>query len=313
MMNNRYRLKIDFLPDLDFSQILTNPILDIAARFWEDDRYEAFKTCYRSMRILDDLVDDRKVTGKKITEDEIDQYARTMTDWLEKLKISNAVDSFEQNLIDTIDKFKIPLWPWEKLIDAMSYDLRHNSFPTFTTYLRYTEGAAIAPASVFTHLCGIVKKENSYSPPSYDIRIAARPLAIFSYIVHIIRDFQKDQLHNLNYFADNLLKKYNLKTDNLREIARGGEIKSSFRSLMRTYKGFAEYYRKKARQALDVLYENLQPRYQLSLDVIYSLYLQIFERIDPENGNFTEKELNPGEDEVYKRIQATVTSFRAKN
>ena len=141
----------------------------------------------------------------------------------------------------------------------------------------------------------------------------ARPLAIFSYIVHIIRDFQKDQLNNLNYFADNLLRRYNLKNNNLREIAQGGEIKSSFRNMMRTYKGFAEYYREKARKTLDKHYGNLQPRYQLSLDIVYNLYLQIFERIDSENGNFTEKELNPGEDEVYNRIESTVTSFRAKN
>jgi len=312
MMNNGYRLKIDFLSDLDFSRILTNPILDIAARFWEDDRYEAFKTCYRSMRILDDLVDDRKVTGKKITDDEIMEYTRAMNDWLVKLKANKDVDGFEQNLIGTIDKFKIPLWPWEKLVDAMTFDLNHNSFLTFTTFLRYTEGAAIAPASIFTHLCGVVKKEDSYSQPSYDIRNAARALAIFSYIVHIIRDFQKDQLNNLNYFAVSLLRKYNLRTDNLYEIAQGGEIKNSFRSLMRTYKGFAEYYREKARKTLDMLHENLQPRYQLSLDIIYNLYLQIFELIDPENGNFTEKELNPGEDEVYSRIESTVTSFKAK-
>ena len=51
----------DFNWDLDFNQILTNPILDIGARFWEDERYNAFRICYRSMRLLDDLVDNRKI------------------------------------------------------------------------------------------------------------------------------------------------------------------------------------------------------------------------------------------------------------
>ncbi len=46
-----------FTDELDFGKVLKNPILDIAARLWEDDRYEAFKTCYRSMRAIDDLVD----------------------------------------------------------------------------------------------------------------------------------------------------------------------------------------------------------------------------------------------------------------
>lgn len=60
--------KLDFDRNLDFQQILTNPILDIAARFWEDERYEAFKICYRSMRFIDDMVDDRKIVSLRISE-----------------------------------------------------------------------------------------------------------------------------------------------------------------------------------------------------------------------------------------------------
>ena len=61
---------LDFAVNLDFSEILTNPILDIAARFWDDDRYAAFKICYRSMRLIDDLVDERKESGGPITQQE---------------------------------------------------------------------------------------------------------------------------------------------------------------------------------------------------------------------------------------------------
>ena len=55
---------LDFAREIPFDEILTNPILDIAARVWEQDRYDAFKICYRSMRRLDDLVDHRKETGE---------------------------------------------------------------------------------------------------------------------------------------------------------------------------------------------------------------------------------------------------------
>ena len=44
----------------------------------------------------------------------------------------------------------------------------------------------------------------------------ARPCAIFSYLVHIIRDFRKDQLNNLNYFAVDILEKHGLTAENLR-------------------------------------------------------------------------------------------------
>ena len=45
----------------------------------------------------------------------------------------------------------------------------------------------------------------------------------------------------------------------------------------------------------------LQPRYRLSLEMIYQLYLQIFERIDPQQGTFTGAELQPEPAEIDRR------------
>ncbi|MCW4040280.1 MAG: hypothetical protein NWE83_05970, partial [Candidatus Bathyarchaeota archaeon] len=56
-------VNLNFIDELDFRRVLKNPILDIAARIWDDERYEAFKTCYRSMRAIDDLVDGAKSQG----------------------------------------------------------------------------------------------------------------------------------------------------------------------------------------------------------------------------------------------------------
>ncbi len=297
---------MDFALKLDFSQILTNPILDIAARFWEDERYEAFRTCYRSMRFIDDLVDNRKASGLKITDSEQRQYSRMLSDWIWSLKSGTSDDPFQQKLVATIERFKIPIWPWERLARAMVYDLAHDGFPTFHTFLRYCEGAAVAPASVFMHLCGVTKQKGVYLKPVFDIRKAARPLAIFSYLVHIIRDFQKDQANNLNYFAHDLLRRYNLSERQLKEIAETGNIYEPFRDLMSRYVAFAERYRRKARTAINLVQPYLKSRSRMSLEIIYSLYLQIFERIDPPNGTFTSSELNPDPGEIQDRIERTI-------
>ena len=191
----------------------------------------------------------------------------------------------------------------------MVYDLKNDGFPTFLSFVRYTEGAAIAPASIFMHLCGISNPDGSFRPPTFDIRLAARPLALFSYLVHIMRDFQKDQQAHLHYFADQLLSRNSLTRNDLEVVGNGGSICGRFRTLMTQYVSFAEYYRKKARSVVDDVTPLLAPRYQLSLELIYQLYLQIFERIDPEKGDFTAGELMPKPEEVRGRIEKTLADF----
>jgi len=83
------------IKDIDFQKILTNPILDIAAHFWEDERYDAFKTCYKSMRILDDLVDN----NRNLSEAEQQQIIS---------KLSELQITLQSQLIETQSKFHIP-------------------------------------------------------------------------------------------------------------------------------------------------------------------------------------------------------------
>ena len=45
---------------IDFHKIKDHPNILIAARFWEDDRYQAAQTIYKFMRHIDDMIDDRK-------------------------------------------------------------------------------------------------------------------------------------------------------------------------------------------------------------------------------------------------------------
>lgn len=298
----------------DFSQILTNPFLDIAARVWDQTRYDAFRVCYRSMRYLDDLVDDRKVAGTPITDDEIALYETQIQYWLTAMGERPVRESSLTELAEAIDRFAIPTWPWQRLCRAMIYDLKHQGFRNFRVFLRYTEGAAIAPASVFTHLCGLRGDAKSgFRPPAYDARRLARPLALFSYLVHIVRDFQKDQLSGLNYFAEDLLQSFSLTAPQLHRAAESGEVPDSLRNLIGWYRDTADYYRAKARLGLDTLASQLDPRYRLSLEIIYGLYLLVFERIDPVSGIFSEKELNPSPEDIQGRLDDVIRKFKANS
>lgn len=302
--------QIDFLQDISFDEILTNPILDIAARVWDEDRYEAFRICYRSMRRIDDLVDDRKSTGAELSAGETATYVRMLRDWLQMARSGDSDSPYMEKFQEVRRRFAIPFWPWERLGQAMEYDLSHNGFESFLVFLRYTEGAAIAPASIFTHLCGVRQDDSRCQPPSYDIRKAARHLAIFSYLVHIIRDFQKDTLANLVYFPLDLLSRFNLSSDDLRAVAEQGVVPDRFRDLISLYRQMADRYRVRAREMINREFSVNLPRYRLSLEIIYSLYSQIFERISPADGRFDADELNPTPEQVRSRIQQTIDGFR---
>lgn len=298
---------IDFAIDVDFDKILTNPILDIAARFWEKDRYEAFRVCYRSMRVIDDLVDNHKATGVELSESEIKFIKKQINNWLESLLSNSPIDTFQNDLLKTINTFKIPLWPWERLAKAMIYDLEHNGFRTFLVFLHYCEGAAIAPASIFMHLCGLTADNSIVFK---DLRKAARPLALFSYIVHIIRDNQKDRQAGLNYFSEDILISENVTLQDLNDTAAGKPIKPEFRALIFKYHQIGEYYRKMSRANLDNLLPLLTPKYQLSLEVIYGLYMQIYQRVSPQSGLFNTAELNPAPDEVKICLNRIISEFK---
>lgn len=305
-MNPTDNQTLDFAREIPFDQILTNPILDIAARLWETDRYDAFKICYRSMRRLDDLVDHRKETGEPINAAEVELFTRMMADWVKQVAERKVTDPFVAQMVETTDRFAIPLWPWERLVRSMVYDLTHNGYASFLQFLRYTEGAAISPAAIFMHLIGLPKVGDL---PAYDIREGARALALFSYLVHIVRDFQKDHKANLNYFCDDLMTRAGVSRTECTEIAHSEEPTKAFRRLIAEYVRLAEFYRQKARRKIDSLLPLLEPRYQLSLELIYQLYEQIFAKIDPEKGNFSGAELNPSEAEIKERIDLTIDRF----
>ncbi|MDQ1296626.1 MAG: hypothetical protein QG611_604, partial [Bacteroidota bacterium] len=234
---------------IDFHQIREHPNILIAAMFWEPERYCAARTCYKFMRTIDDLIDDHKAANKLIAPDERKAFIADVNDWLKMIVFSEDCNPLQKELIEIINKFRIPLWPLETFAKSMIYDINNDGFPTLEAFLDYSQGASVAPASIFVHLNGLEKKNGKFEAPDFNVREAATPCAIFSYLVHIIRDFQKDQLNNLNYFAGDLMEKHILSRQDLREISRGRPVYVNFRNMIREYYKLADYYRRKTSEA----------------------------------------------------------------
>lgn len=294
---------------IDFEKIIDHPNILIAANFWEADRYRAAKTCYKVMRHIDDLVDNYKTEHPIVTASEQVQLTAQVNTWLTALKTGSKSLVPDQELVETFQQFKIPIWPMEAFAKSMIYDISHDGFDSLQGFLDYAEGASVAPAAIFVHLCGLNGGDGQYDAPIFDVQRAARACAVFSYLVHIIRDFQKDRFNHLNYFADDLVAKHGLSRATLDAMAHGAPIEPGFRDMIRTYLQVADEYRLKTYDIIQEIKPLLCPRCQLSLDIIFQLYLMVFERIDASTSNFTTEELNPTASEIKRRVHETILTF----
>ena len=302
-------LYMDIFESIDFNKIVDHPNILIAAHFWEPERYEAAKSCYKFMRAIDDLIDNFKTEHKTIAPTEKVQLERDVNTWINTILLAAQNNPEQTELIETVTKFGIPSWPLEAFAKSMVYDIHNDGFPTLQDYLEYAGGASVAPASIFVHLCGLTKENGKYIPPAFDVKQAATPCAIFSYLVHIIRDFVKDHTHNLNYFPDDLMNKYGLNRASLLAMAHGSTITPGFREMIRELYTVADTYRVRTFVVMQEIIPMLEPRSQLSLNIIFDLYLMVFERIDIEHGSFTTEELNPTPEEIKERVRKVIEEF----
>jgi phytoene/squalene synthetase len=309
-MNSQRDKLLEIFESIDFHKIKDHPNILIAANFWEPDRFCAATICYKFMRSIDDLIDNYKAKNKQIPPDERKEFVANVEEWLKMIIISEECNPFQGELNETVEKFRIPLWPMEAFAKSMIYDINNDGFPTMEAFLDYSGGASVAPASIFVHLNGLRNINGRYEAPAFDVKWAATPCAIFSYLVHIIRDFQKDQLNNLSYFADDLIHKNGLTRKDLREFAEGRPVNTNFRDLIANYYSLADNYRNTTYQIIKEIRPLLKPRYQLSLEIIFDLYLMVFERIDLIKGTFTTEELNPTPDETRERVFNNIIKFK---
>jgi phytoene synthase len=305
-LTNTETRMFDIVNKIDFDNITKHPNILIAANFWEEDRYNAAKVCYKFMRTVDDMIDDRKAGSETLTGMEKQLFIDSIQKWIECLTSHNTNDPLIEEITRTVNTYKIPLQLFHDFARSMIHDINHDGFSTFSGFLAYSEGASVAPAAVFVHLCCLKKLNGTYIAPAINIWEVARPCAIFSYLVHIIRDFQADQLNNLNYFSLDILERNKLNPSDLKNIAHGAPVPESFRNVIREYCSQARFYRMKTLEQLENLSDIVEPRYLLSLHIIYNLYLQIFERIDSDKGSFTTRELNPEPHEIQQRVSEVI-------
>jgi phytoene synthase len=302
-------LYLNIFNSIDFEKIVDHPNILIAANFWDVERYQAARNCYKFMRAIDDLIDNYKTEHVTISSENQSEFEVHVSNWINTVIETERDIPSHRELIETVQRFCIPFWPLEAFAKSMIYDIYHDGFPTLQGFIDYAGGASVAPASIFVHLAGLTKTEGKYIAPKFDVKEVAKPCAIFSYLVHIIRDFQKDHLNNLNYFPDDLIAKYGLDRAGLLAMAKGAPITPGFRKMIGELYEVADFYREKTLHMIQYIKPLIEPRSQLSLEIIFDLYLMVFERINIEQVTFSSGELNPTWIEIKERVGQVIDKF----
>lgn len=308
MEHNKDRI-LRTIESIDFEHIQKHPNILIAARFWDDDRYRAATTCYKFMRKIDDLIDDRKSIGVNISECEKNLFTEQVNEWVQCIRDKKLMDEEYGEIVDVIHRFDIPLSIFQSFANAMLFDIENDGFKTYTDFVTYAQGASVAPASVFVHLCCLNDDFSGYAKEGIDPVFLARPCAMFSYLVHIIRDFEVDQKNHLNYFAADIMEQHGINRATLKHIASTGVPNAAFRKLIRFYYNEALRYKIETEKVMEYIMPSLSIGSKLSLEVIFDLYKMVFERIDPERGVFTKERLNPEPGEFQTRVQSILSGY----
>lgn len=97
-------------------------------------------------------------------------------------------------LMATAGRSDLGDWPWRALAGALSVDVEEREMADWNDFLAYCEGATVAPAAIFIYLLAAEVGRDGVFRYGFErpARWYAEDLAIYCYIVHILRDLQKD-------------------------------------------------------------------------------------------------------------------------
>lgn len=165
-------------------------------------RRNFFVAIYAAMRRLDDFVDEEFLTQDTETKNRVREFGRScVSDWLAQMRGSEG--SFLQDFIvsaarETVGRSNLDLDLFSQFATSMTDDVEERELQSWQDFVDYCTGATIAPTSIFIFMLACVLNADERVIYRYDLprppEYYATDMAIFCYIVHILRDIALDAL-----------------------------------------------------------------------------------------------------------------------
>lgn len=225
-----------------------------ACYFFRDvERYQAFCAYYAVMRVVDDRVDSLP-SRAALSPDELAVEYRILQNWHQAVSAcqrgerpvlgQSPLDTFGhqqagdllQALADAFRRFPAPIDLWNNFFEAMNRDVEHVRFATYQEFLRYAEGATVAPTTIGLFLLAAQRQDDGqYRPPSnFDLVRCGRALGRFAYLGHILRDLPDDLVdgeEGMLYLAADDMRQFQLTETMLFDNLAAGRSGEALRNL----------------------------------------------------------------------------------
>jgi phytoene synthase len=181
-------------------------------------------------------------------------------------------------LQNTVGKSDMGITQWEELAGALKMDILESPMRTWNEFINYCEGATVSPASIYIYISA-----SSYNPSegyTYNLekspRYYAKNLAIYCYIVHILRDLAKDAEGSTRLITipDDVLKEAEL----TRKTIQNAVVNKSQKifNLAQILSEKAIFYKEKGHKVIEELYPVIGNREALALKGLIGVYDKLF-------------------------------------
>jgi len=175
-----------------------------ASQVLQISRKEFFYAAYATMRIIDDLVDENFLKLDIDKQDELMQdFSTSLSRWLQQVLSLEIIEGpLSSGIIHalryTVGRSDLTEAVWKDLADSLLTDIRRVDMNSWDDFLIYCKGATVAPASIYIYLlsANYSNEKGFVYKLSKGLDYYARDLAIYCYIVHIIRDLTKDAFNS---------------------------------------------------------------------------------------------------------------------
>lgn len=202
-----------------------SPLVRAAGLLRCPERRALFDCTYAAMRIVDDAVDAAPRLPRRAVAARVDRWL-TQAVAAMRGRFRPQPDSYEPALFAALDRYgggsTIGPTPWRRLARALQTDVAGRKLATWRDFMTYAEGASVAPAGIFIYIIGCEVGRGSRTrlrlprpPAAY-----ARDLALFCYLVHMLRDLAPDVRAGLTTLPASLLVHTRLDSGRLARAVR---------------------------------------------------------------------------------------------